>query len=475
MSRFCNSSESESLIRLLASLKLAPVHAFVDLTIIPRLSPFLASLPLPQSEPYPSRPSTPRPRTPRNPAPLSPLRSEYPPFQPSQSAAQVDASQVEIECGLVRIEIRCPPPTTKRRHKVPWTEPTRSGILVLDVAGLSTSSSGNGTKACWDRAAFLFFSASGQSAFSFLGTILTTDSAAKRASGFLSISALPPDEDDNSLPPSQPVVRVVKLTSGDDTSTTSIDCRLPLIRSALDKPTLDGLQLFADDLTQWSVLASRDDFSGGSSSGSSTPNPRIVGSRYFGAKSFARRRAGSESDEGSTIEGPRAMTMKVVVSDSEFLVSFVPLLLTMDCTVVVDLFVARKTSTTPRHLRALVSDLQLQVDLLKNSKVSFAHQRRISPDFSFQNDMHIEAVAVDLRLEDTTVEASPTVILSRAKPRNLVSSLLRANCFLLTLQPDERVKAAFQCAVYERCREGDWEEGVESQSRFLELRLPSHV
>lgn len=42
--------------------------------------------------------------------------------------------------------------------------------------------------------------------------------------------------------------------------------------------------------------------------------------------------------------------------------------------VVIDLFPARKEQTTPRHLRALVSDLQLQVDLLKNSKVSFSQQ-----------------------------------------------------------------------------------------------------
>lgn len=150
---------------------------------------------------------------------------------------------------------------------------------------------------------------------------------AKRATGFLSISALSPD-DDESLPPFRPTICVTKLSSPDPPasrdalhSTTSVDCRLPLIQSALDKPTLDGLQLFADDLTQWGVVASRDDFSGGSSSGSNTPNPRIVGSRYFGAKSFARRRAGSESDEGSTIEGPRSMTMKVVVSDSKRLLS----------------------------------------------------------------------------------------------------------------------------------------------------------
>lgn len=75
---------------------------------------------------------------------------------------------------------------------------------------------------------------------------------------------------------------------------------------------LDGLQLLADDVAVWSAktFSQRDEDDLGS-------NERMVGSRYFGAKSFARGRTASESED-SSVDGTRALTVKTSVTDGKF-------------------------------------------------------------------------------------------------------------------------------------------------------------
>lgn len=93
-------------------------------------------------------------------------------------------------------------------------------------------------------------------------------------------------------------------------STTSIDCRLPLVHTAIDKVALDGLQLLADDLSLWSARTFGDD------SRANARNERMLGSRYFGAKSFSRRRVESESDD-SVMDGAQALILKIALTDGE--------------------------------------------------------------------------------------------------------------------------------------------------------------
>ena len=227
----------------------------------------------------------------------------------------------ELQVALVRIEVRCPPPARSRKRAKEWTS-TRSGIALLDmheikVAAAPEGGPGEGVKVEWERSYFFFLATQG--AFqTILSCLANIRYAGTHALAFLSLSALPADPADSSSPPTILVRRTpsADLSASRDSlhslnPLTTIDCRLPLIRSSLDKATLDGLQLFADDLTQWSERA----FRGPEGMGE---GHRLVGSRYFGARSFSRgRRAESESEE-SVGEGASAMTIKVAVVDGQF-------------------------------------------------------------------------------------------------------------------------------------------------------------
>lgn len=156
------------------------------------------------------------------------------------------------------------------------------------------------------------------------------NSTASRASSFLSISGLALDPTDRHTLHSSPPSILIRQVQSPDLSasrdslpsstlartTTSIDCRIPLLRICLNKTTLDGLQLFADDLAQWSGRA----FAavGYESEFEPERNPKMIGSRYFGAKSFSRqRKMGSDSSESGS-EGASAVTFEVTFTDGQF-------------------------------------------------------------------------------------------------------------------------------------------------------------
>lgn len=311
-----------------ASLQVEPIHIFIDLTLLERLQPFITSLseilassPLQATQTL-SNPSTPRPRTPRTPTPLSPHRIlEDLSFEPLEHE---ERPAFELRMALVRIEIRCPPPATSRKRAREWAS-TRSGIALLDVHAIkvavaSEGGPGEGVKVEWERSFAFFLAAQGTFAPPLRGIELTT-AAGTHTLAFLSLSALPADSADSSSPPTVLIhqIRTIDLSASRDSlhstnlSTTSVHCRLPLIRSSLDKPTLDGLQLFADDVAQWSERAFR------AEEGMGSEGHKLVGSRYFGARSFSRgRRTESESEE-SVGEGASAVTIRVAVMDGSFL------------------------------------------------------------------------------------------------------------------------------------------------------------
>jgi hypothetical protein len=150
--------------------------------------------------------------------------------------------------------------------------------------------------------------------------------SALRVSTFLSINPLAIDGGEGTRdidPASLPSIVVQRVTSSVDLSTsrdslvpatTAIDCQLPSIRTAVDKIVLDTLQLLADDLAQWNSRTFEAEI--GLKDG--TRNERMLGSRYFGARSFSRRRAESESED-SVAEGARSLTVKIAVTDGQFL------------------------------------------------------------------------------------------------------------------------------------------------------------
>ncbi|KAM0747389.1 hypothetical protein T439DRAFT_100263 [Meredithblackwellia eburnea MCA 4105] len=125
---------------------------------------------------------------------------------------------------------------------------------------------------------------------------------------------------------------------------------------------------------------------------------RLVGSRYFAKGLTGSGREGDDSEIGfvPALAEAGKTTVRVAVTD-----------------VLVDLFLDEgplKPGVEPakerhRHLRASVSDLDTQVEVFKVGK----------------NNLNVEVVVVDVKLEDVTLPSQPVVFLSRTIPRNLAT------------------------------------------------------
>ncbi|KAL8277733.1 hypothetical protein RQP46_009855 [Phenoliferia psychrophenolica] len=94
---------------------------------------------------------------------------------------------------------------------------------------------------------------------------------------------------------------------------------------------------------------------------------------------------------------------------------------------VVDLFLERTDGVDAlRHLKGVVSDVDLKVDLLRNSK----------------NTLQLSAVVVDLEFTDVTDPSNPTPLLTRTLPRNLASGSIPLLKLSLTsaVEPESALK-----------------------------------
>lgn len=268
------------------AVALGPVRLFLDLTILHRLQPLVDYLsPLAAAfetaQPPPRSPTVNRPRPPRPiPGEVGGQSRNQPPLT---EAAPSTGSSLAINCELIRVSIRVPSPAG-------YSGSIRSGIVKVDVHALGVHVGTKGSRVETQRVGVFFLPAQ-----------------AHQAVGFLSLTPLA------RLPHGPPSIT---LPSASDPATT---VQLPLLRVRLTKPILDCLQLFADDLGQWSATRA---------AGSPTPteigrgprggDAKILGSAYFGA---SRQRGGSESSEElSGSEGSRKGGKKVEVRLSELMV-----------------------------------------------------------------------------------------------------------------------------------------------------------
>lgn len=137
-----------------------------------------------------------------------------------------------------------------------------------------------------------------------------------------------PDRDEGAAAQAQPVcitITSLPIVDLEDSNMTSapidirgrqasqtIDVALPLLRVSLDKVALDSLQLFADDLTQWSAAVA-DGLERSSDSFDRTPDAKMIGSRFFSAKTYSRPRAvGSDSSDSGALDA--ADSSKIVLN-----------------------------------------------------------------------------------------------------------------------------------------------------------------
>lgn len=95
----------------------------------------------------------------------------------------------------------------------------------------------------------------------------------------------------------------------------SIEIMIPLFQLNLSKQTFDTLQFFVDDLAQYSQYLQRQSEHTGSRTFDSYDN-KMIGSRFFGAKSYLRSHGlGSDSSDSGSREGSTAVTITLTIID----------------------------------------------------------------------------------------------------------------------------------------------------------------
>jgi autophagy-related protein 2 len=272
-----------------------PLHIFVDLKIIAGLLPFIQAISTVDDDDRETVYADSPPSTPR--ASFSSVHQ-----RPSSS------SSVVIQFALVRVELVCPPPPP-----LSSSASARSGACVLDVHNICVISGANPPPAhahfTEPRDAGLpklaeiemgrVLVAFGRIPSEFDGrrkdiVVLLISRAGLKASTFLTIGSLSSPEQlfgtGFSDPPLNPKIII---------RSTSVECTLPTIQISLDKSTIDGLQLFADDIVQWAERALSEPKKEGGS-GRTT----LIGSRFFvkgsssvSAASSIRTKRGSVGSE----------------------------------------------------------------------------------------------------------------------------------------------------------------------------------
>lgn len=324
-------------------IRLSPLRFFVDLTILSRLSPVIdaltsafsdnregASTPtLHDHRSWPSsssRPVTPAPPSFSQTNILVDLTTLSP--RHSSDGDRRSAPSARISFALVRIDVRCPAPK-RLRGDHQSDNSIRSGLAVVELDSLSVATRDQGITGNVKEVRFgLRTLGAGEfTAFAvhrlICKQITPCLSTGSKHHNLVNISALSPTDPASVLP------SISFRPASDDDSPPTIRASLPLIHLKIDKRTLDTLQLFADDISQFfnAELSGSASF-GGSSSDSY--REKMIGSRFFGTKSFrgsARLGKGSggqgrdsEHDDESPSDRERGSVKMVVglnVTDRE--------------------------------------------------------------------------------------------------------------------------------------------------------------
>ncbi|GAA5978593.1 hypothetical protein JCM5350_003152 [Sporobolomyces pararoseus] len=338
-------------------VSLSPLHVFLDLKIVTRLGPVFDALSnavaddrngasTPKFGTQHSRPSSSRPLTPA-PPPLSQshLLEDLSSIQPTLTSAadRPSTPTIHIHCPLLRIDLRCPAPRRLRLVKQN-DHLLRSGLCLIELEKFEIAK----------RDEKLL----GKVKEARLG--IRPFGSNSKLSTFLSISSLSP-ADPNSVSPS-----LSFATSSEFNASTSLQSCLPLVHVNLDKRTLDTLQLLADDLSQFFniELSSSKSFEGSSTEGE---REKMIGSRYFGTKSF---KGSTRFTKGSRGNGRHSEEEE---SRSDRYDGIVKLLVEFDVTdLIVDVLLPTSTTARPlladtKHLRILASDLDVSLTTLEHA------------------------------------------------------------------------------------------------------------
>lgn len=239
------------------SIRLAPVHAFLDPGILNRHRDLQRVLLLGLAPSDSATDSS---------------------LAPSTRSAPKQATSLafEVRCPLVRLELRCPGPIAMRRE-ADDPDLLRGGRLLLDVGGLVSRFDETSSRIQLD------------SLRGHVALPATSDAVA-----FFALSKLTPyDEGAPALSPTATFSKPLELREPP-----RLDMQIPFARIALRKSTFDALQLCADDLSRFFAKEFTSPLSGDRRENREASGNKLIGSRYFGAKSYVRPRRTSRTSGG---------------------------------------------------------------------------------------------------------------------------------------------------------------------------------
>jgi autophagy-related protein 2 len=308
-----------------------------------------------------------------------------------------------VNLDMIRLQVRCPPP--------PLRTP-RSGAVIIDLHGVSLTNGARSEQIPSTRFANVAFSpsppASRAQGLSGSVALLTADCQRvvfasslleeEIASVMLSLGSLSsmdetvPDSSRFGSSPSFPVTKSTALplplrmlvnriesankpSSGHPTSgTVVVTIDIPSVYADVSKPLLDGLQLWADDVSQlveriFGVAGETTD-----TERAESRTPSLIGSRFF-AKS---RRYGSKSSVESSagLSGPPAdmpseSVVKIAVSEGSVIKFSQTLIPNKPCVVHVVLKLPREENVSSvRPFNIVASDVDVLIELKPEGQVS---------------------------------------------------------------------------------------------------------
>ncbi len=218
-------------------------------------------------------------------------------------------SRLTVNVAIIRLSLRCPPPQNNQR----------SGIIVIDIHDINTTIGSTPTEhharfATHDDFSTRHLGDSDQLKVHFRRAVLASSLVgANSATAFASIGSLVDNREegsheyDNGKPaPLRPCVQLMQLNAA-PIPVMALSINIPSIHVDLSKSHFDGLQYFADDVSQFLERMSADTNSIGEPENDSRETS-LIGSLFF-AKSRAESLNGSvaESEESvvklTTTEG----------------------------------------------------------------------------------------------------------------------------------------------------------------------------
>ncbi|KAK8870012.1 hypothetical protein IAR55_000582 [Kwoniella newhampshirensis] len=451
-----------------------PLHVFLDLSLVERLLPMLRSLaPVIRTSVEQPRPKPPfglfhntRPSGPPRQATTESIIDDLDAQASSSSTIQSPPrpkAYVDINCPLMRLDIRCPAPVNRRGS---WGDGghLRSGIVTLDIHHLRSKVTGAASELqTWygrtvKETGDLPSTSGGGTSVECEKIVLFFSRAPERKSiAFFVIGPLAPEPGEYDNSPLLPSIEIKSNVSVTAVKTTTVTCRIPSVQAKIRQPTIEGLQFFADDMTHWLDGAFGD---------GSAPKPRddlkMIGSRFFGGSARGSSSA-SSSTEDEDEEALAAVVLRVAVSEAD-----------------ISLHVPR-TDPPSAQMERVLSLRASDIDTKVESNTAGRHETAFSvsvmdADFSDRSDPFKPKRILGRTSPFTfTSHQQPLVHLRFSSLANTVTDTketgIKAVCSCMTFLVNKDIEWVKELALFAKTPEGVFENVVPSEVTRISVQL----